>query len=587
MNNNPEKLGKFIIEAELGKGSMGVVYKAVDPFINRTVALKTISRDLLADLKSDLNLTDTIIIRFKREAQAAGLLNHPNIVSVYEYGEDQNTAFIAMEFVQGRCLKEIFDQNERFDMNTIIKLMSQILGALAYSHKHGIVHRDIKPANIIIMSDGQVKITDFGIAHIESSNLTQSGMMLGTPHYMSPEQFMGQPVDGRSDLFSAGIIFYQFVTGENPFDGRTMATVMHKVLSQEPLDSINLNYQLSMALNQVIMKSLAKRPEDRHQSAEAFSRSISEAFAAAPTGQKKQSAESLEDNSKTIILSEPTAELEGRNAASLDATFNPYKTFFVSQVEPGMQAISSPGRQPHPDMLLQAAPTVVSSKFLIFSLQKKRILCGVAAVLAVGLIFGILWFTAAPKATAIPDIQNDQTAAHIPPAIPESAQPAGKNAEYAEVVSMLSALGQSTAAADLSLWTEKNQFVIGDRIHYYFKASRDCQVVIICLTTDKKVAQIFPNRYQTSPQVLAGQTYVLMDESADRALVVTGPAGQEEVIAFVSEQPLQLFPADFSQQPFIELSDSNEALKTIHSRIQTAHKLNISQKRIQYQIIDR
>ena len=406
MSDNPQKLGKFIIDAELGKGSMGTVYRAVDPYINRTVALKTISRELLADLKTDTSQTDTIITRFKREAQAAWLLNHPNIVSVYEYGEDRNTAFIAMEFVQGRSLKEIFDQNERFDMNTIINLMSQILGALAYSHKHGIVHRDIKPANIIIMPDGQVKITDFGIAHIESSNLTQTGMMLGTPHYMSPEQFMGQPVDGRSDLFSAGIIFYQFVTGENPFDGRTMATVMHKVLSQEPLEPYKLNLQVSMELNLVIKQAIAKRLEDRFQNAEAFSRAIAEAFNANPSSQEKQSSESIGGFSKTVIISEPIAEkVHTTSTVEPQTPYDPYKTFVVTP--PQLETAIPTGDSVHDSRSIAEKPEAVPKHIGLPPRFKWAILCGVIALLLAGMALRIDRLTK-DKTDAIANIEESR-----------------------------------------------------------------------------------------------------------------------------------------------------------------------------------
>ena len=415
MSDIPEKLGKFIIEAELGKGAMGVVYKAMDPFINRTVALKTICKDLLIEQEQGTKQTETIIIRFKQEAQAAGLLNHPNIVSVYEYGEDQDTAFIAMEFVQGRSLKEIFDRNERFDMNATIKIMSQILGGLAHSHNHGIVHRDIKPANVIVMPDGQVKIMDFGIAHVKSSDLTQTGTMLGTPNYMSPEQFMGQIVDGRSDLFSAGIIFYQLVTGENPFDGRTMATVMHKVLSQEPLDPFKLNYQVSPELNRVIKQALAKKPDDRFPTAEGFRQGIIEAFEANPTVNKYQSPEAVDDNSKTVILSELiTQKGEGALSGMPELPYNPYETFFVAQPEAEMGAsISSQCLLPKSEAF---------NRFTMFpSLFKWAIICGIISVLAIGLFFNIDR-SKGDKNNVITNIQDSHTPIQIPKAPPDTVE---------------------------------------------------------------------------------------------------------------------------------------------------------------------
>ena len=258
------KLGKYEIRGELGQGAMGIVYDGFDPMIGRRVALKTVRRDQLERAEAE-----EILARFKREAQAAGRLNHPNIVSIYEYGEDNGTAFIAMEFVEGRELKDYFDGSERFPMAEIVRIMGQLLEALDFSHKNGVVHRDIKPANIILLKDGTVKVADFGIARVESSNLTQAGSVLGTPSYMSPEQFMGQTVDGRSDLFSAGVILYQFLTGEKPFTG-ALTTIMHKVLKEQPAAPSELNVQVPRPFDALIGKALAKRPDERFQNGREF-----------------------------------------------------------------------------------------------------------------------------------------------------------------------------------------------------------------------------------------------------------------------------------------------------------------------------
>lgn len=268
-----DSIGKYEIRREIGRGAMGVVYEAYDPSIKRVVALKTIRRDQLAGDDSA-----AVIARFRREAQAAGRLNHPNIVSIYDFGEDGGIWFIAMEFVQGRELKECFEANERFKNADIVRIMSQILNALDYSHRQGVIHRDVKPANIFLLSDGSVKVADFGIAHIESSNLTQVGTVLGTPSYMSPEQILGLPVDGRSDLFSAGVILYQFLTGERPFAG-SAATTMQKVLKEEPLSPSLLNIQVLPEMDAVVRKTLAKRADERFQTAQEFADAI---HAAAP-----------------------------------------------------------------------------------------------------------------------------------------------------------------------------------------------------------------------------------------------------------------------------------------------------------------
>ncbi len=268
----PAKLGKYEIRRELGSGAMGVVYEGWDPGIARRVAIKTVRRDQL-----DRAEAGEILARFQREAQAAGRLSHPNIVGIYEYGEDDGTAFIAMEFIEGRELKDYFDANERFALPEIGRIMVQLLAALGHAHQNGITHRDIKPANIILLKDGTVKVADFGIARIESSNLTQAGAVLGTPAYMSPEQFMGQTVDGRSDLFSAGVILYQFLTGDKPFTG-TLTTIMHKVLKEDPPAPSELNVQVPRPFDALIRQALAKRPEDRFQSAQAFAAAIDTAL---------------------------------------------------------------------------------------------------------------------------------------------------------------------------------------------------------------------------------------------------------------------------------------------------------------------
>jgi eukaryotic-like serine/threonine-protein kinase len=262
------QLGKYEIRRELAHGAMGVVYEAYDPLIKRRVALKTIRPDQLEGER-----TADMIARFRREAQAAGRLSHPNIVPIYDFDDDAGTWFIAMEFVDGRELKECFAADERFRMPDIERIMTQILDALDYSHRQGVVHRDIKPANIFLLADGTVKVADFGIAHIESSSLTQVGTVVGTPNYMSPEQIMGLPVDGRSDLFAAGVILYQFLTGERPFAGSS-TTTMQKVLKEEPLPPSTLNVQLPPAIDAVVRKALAKRADDRFQSAREFSAAL-------------------------------------------------------------------------------------------------------------------------------------------------------------------------------------------------------------------------------------------------------------------------------------------------------------------------
>ena len=258
------QLGKYRIDATLGKGAMGVVYKAFDPHIERVVALKTIRKELFSDARQA-----ELISRFKNEAQAAGRLQHPNIVSVYEYGEDADSAYIAMEFIDGTPLNTLMVAGQPTELARVGAWMGDLLLALEYAHARGVVHRDIKPANLLITAAAQVKVGDFGVARIESSTLTQTGSMIGTPSYMSPEQFRGETVDGRSDVFSAGVLLYQLLTGVRPFTGAP-TIVMQQILNQIPPPPSQLLPSLGTGYDRLVERAMAKAPADRFASARAF-----------------------------------------------------------------------------------------------------------------------------------------------------------------------------------------------------------------------------------------------------------------------------------------------------------------------------
>ncbi len=269
-----QALGKYELRGTLGRGAMGTVYDGWDPVIARRVAIKTVSLPDHPDPE-----TEEEIARFRREAQAAGRLTHPNIVAIYDYGETADVAYIVMEYVDGPTLKSLLDKHERFALPDIQRVMDDLLAGLQFSHDRGVVHRDIKPANVMLTSGGQGKIADFGIARIESSNMTQAGTVLGTPAYMSPEQFMGQVVDPRTDIYSSGVLLYQLLTGERPFEGSVTA-IMHKVLNTEPPVPSALSVTAPAALDAVVRRAMAKRPEDRYPSAAAFAAAIRGALAA-------------------------------------------------------------------------------------------------------------------------------------------------------------------------------------------------------------------------------------------------------------------------------------------------------------------
>ncbi len=368
----PAKLGKYEILRELGRGAMGVVYEAFDPSIERTGALKTIRRDQLDGAEAE-----ELFVRFQREAKAAGRLNHPNIVSIYDFGDDHGTSFIAMEFVRGRELKSYFEKNERFAMPEIVRIMGQLLDALDYSHNYGVVHRDVKPANIIMLAGGQLKVADFGIARIESSQFTQAGTVLGTPAYMSPEQFMGQTVDRRSDVFSAGVVLYQFLTGERPFSGAA-TTIMHKVLSVDPPPPSMLNVQVPRPFDAVIGKAMAKRPEDRFQSAREFADAIRMAA-------------------------------EGKAAPGLDAAAGTDQTLINRGADATVKAT-----EPDRNSALNLAPGGAASASTASA--RKSPMVAVAAVVALIIGIGIASYFVLPRST--PGVA---TAVPTPPAAPPTA----------------------------------------------------------------------------------------------------------------------------------------------------------------------
>src|SRR5438034_2371839 len=265
----PQTLGKYEIQSVLGKGAMGVVYKAFDPHIERTVAIKTVRKDLV-----DPDLAAQFMARFKNEARAAGRLHHPNIVGVYEYGEDDKVAFIAMEYVDGTGLREYLNRKARFEFGQLIAITSQLLQALDFAHTRGVVHRDIKPANLILASGGSLKVADFGIARIDTTTLTMTGMVMGTPSYMSPEQCQGRDSDHRSDLFSAGVVLYELLTGERPFRG-SPEMIAYNICNEVPRPPSQVSsLNLPPAIDDVIATALAKSPDARFQNAHAFHRAL-------------------------------------------------------------------------------------------------------------------------------------------------------------------------------------------------------------------------------------------------------------------------------------------------------------------------
>lgn len=335
-----KKLGRYEILYELGKGSMGIVYKAVDPLIDRTVAIKTINFNLSGDEIAGF------VERFNREAKSAGRLNHPNIVTIYDVGKTGDTAFIAMEHLEGQDLKEII-AGQIMPPERIAEIAAQIADGLAFAHDNGVVHRDIKPANIMVLRNDVVKIMDFGIAMTSSGSQTIAGTILGSPKYMSPEQVSGIVVDGRSDIFSLGAILYEMLTGRAVFgrgSSSSLTSIMYQVVNEMPELPVKVNPAIPAAFDYIVSKALAKKPEDRYQGA-------------------REMADDLR-NFRKLNIPVP----------------------LPSPVVPGKMPVADPQNNGDATMLL--GPVRKTSAVSGWSLQKKRISAGIAIIfLATAVLF--------------------------------------------------------------------------------------------------------------------------------------------------------------------------------------------------------
>ncbi|MBN2134471.1 MAG: protein kinase [Acidobacteria bacterium] len=252
-----EKIGKYKIDGEIQRGSMGIIYLGIDENLDRPVAVKVMNENLVAD--------EQMVARFKNEAKAAALLNHPNIVTIHDFGEDSKKYFIVMELLKGEDLKKIIDEEKELDLEYKLDIIMKIAEGLKYAHSHNVIHRDIKPANIMLLENKDVKITDFGIAHLESSHITKTGTLVGTPDYMSPEQVLSQKIDNRSDIFSLGVIMYQLLSGRKPFQANSISSVMYKIANTEPPVFESLKLNIPFEVECIVMRALEKNPMKRYQ----------------------------------------------------------------------------------------------------------------------------------------------------------------------------------------------------------------------------------------------------------------------------------------------------------------------------------
>jgi len=352
-----KQLGRYELIEELGHGSMGVVYKAFDPMLDRLVALKTVALEL------SRQETEAFERRFYREARSAGRLNHPNIVTIHDVGKTESAAYIAMEFLQGRSLRDILDSGVVLPIERIVDIAAQVADGLAFAHESGIVHRDIKPPNIMVLENGGVKITDFGIAVFPAGSRTLAGTVFGSPKYMSPEQIIGGEVDGRSDVFSLGAVLYEMLTGFAPFFGGDLEAVLYQVINEMPAAPTTRNKALPHAFDYIVAKALAKHPDDRYGSARAFAADLRNFRKLEATSPALQPARTLERRA----LRRRKGEMPTRAQATTASSAADRGTALASHASPaaaGPPATSPRNGAPHsPRRILLIG---VPAAFLIF-----------------------------------------------------------------------------------------------------------------------------------------------------------------------------------------------------------------------------
>jgi serine/threonine protein kinase len=403
------KAGRYEIVGELGRGAMGVVYKAMDPVIGRTVAVKTIR---LSEEGTGLSRPE-LLTRFQTEARAAGLLTHPNIVVVFDAGEEDGLYYITMELVEGKSLQALLDGGHAFPLPRTLRIMEQTCSALQFAHERNVIHRDIKPANLMLTADDTVKVTDFGTAKIlQFGTVQQTAHVMGTPSYMSPEQVKGRAVDGRSDIFSLGVMLYEMVTGEKPFPGQNITTVIYKIVNEDPVPPRQIDPSIHPGISAVIMKALVKEPDQRYQNCREMLEDLRNYRTIAPGGGNPQSTMVVGGGSPaaTLVSANPT----GRGFAGEDHT-----------VAATARSLNARASAPNQTPLVRRTGTIAPAP----EPPKKKNVVG--TILAALLLLGVIVYGAnkiKPVFEAARELHNEQKkSGNLPPAVPAASETALAN----------------------------------------------------------------------------------------------------------------------------------------------------------------
>lgn len=411
----PERIGKYIVKKMLGKGGMGKVYHAYDPFIGRDVALKV----MLAELAEDPHLKE----RFTREAQSAGRLRHPHIVTIYDLGEDHGIPYIAMEYLEGIDLDQYIRRRMPLSLEEKLEIIREAAEALAYAHENGIVHRDIKPANIRLLDNKTVKIMDFGIAKMGATQFTQTGIIMGTPHYMAPEQIRDQrdKIDGRADIFALGVVLYELLCGKRPFEGEQYTTVFYKIVHEAPPPLVDLDTEDREDLQDVLNMALAKNPDERYQSARDFANDLQTILhrIRASLIQQETKVTSVVEEIPTVVQPPPTGirseAARTRSALTRKTVSSESTSASTRQKTLHTSPLASEAVPPTPAAISTPTPSVPSLSIAQEELRRPShwalIGIGSAAIVMISIITLALWLWKKPSSpeSTVPEISSQKT----------------------------------------------------------------------------------------------------------------------------------------------------------------------------------
>ena len=564
---------KYEIKGLISSGGMGDIFLGIHRALDKRVAIKIVHQELSKD--------EEFRKRFRREAKLAASLDHPVVIDIYDFGSKDDFDYIIMPYIEGSTLQDRLKKEGKFTVQECLRLMIALTDALSYAHKNNVVHRDIKPSNIMVDNHGHLILTDFGISKsLGDVDVTKPNTMLGSPKYMSPEQVRGLAVDGRTDLYSLGLVFYEMVTGKHPFEGKDGTAILYCQACEMPQRPEESLPDVPGPVGDIIMKLLEKSPDQRYQSADELLKDLEWHSSCLSKDLR------LDVDATMVAAKTPPNGKEGGAVMALQKTV-------IQQQRP--QAVADGLTQP---LQLPSKGKKLKSWMLPA--------LGVALVLVAGIVWVIRSSPTTKGVTKVKDyaapgslIHKDKTeppstgkAGVSEPDIEEKLAPEPHEVQSPEalfdsLVTSLLAFASEREATFFRVWVDKPEFRIGESITYHFGSDKACYLVLLNVTTAGELIQVFPNKFTLDQSVEARRDYTIPGDQMDLELKITGPPGKEEIVALVAEAPFDLLSATFGSQPFFQVDRHDRALlEKITSNFEKIGRLNIAQKRLSYSIID-